>query len=97
MYGIPRKGRVSHVVIVQKKKTRAQFPRRTLCIGVVFLHSLLEDILLVLLDTIALELLERASLAHPELVADIPDEALVVRNNHNASLELLQCTCQSID
>ena len=83
--------------VVSDKNWRSWSLGTPCCVAVVNLHSLLEDILLVLPDTIALELLETASLAHPELAADSLDETLVVRNNDNSSLELLQCTSQGID
>lgn len=90
--------RVRFSRVVSDKNWRSWSLGVPCCVAVVDLHSpLLEDILLVLPDTIALELLETASLAHPELAADSLDETLVVRNNDNSSLELLQCTRQSID
>lgn len=55
---------------------------------IAFLKSLGENVLFVLSDTVALELLETASLADPQLVADCLDESLVVRDNNNSSLEL---------
>lgn len=59
--------------------------------------TLLQNIFLVLLDTFSLELLETASLTNPELGTHGLDEPFVVRDDNDSSLELLQCTCESID
>lgn len=64
---------------------------------VAFLKTLGENVLLVLSDTVALEFLETASLADPQLVTHSLDESLVVRDNNNTSLELTQCTRQRIN